>query len=186
MHKINRLKLVVCVERTLITFVKKTSGCEPPVGSAPAEWGTGCNESAPAILPTKYFQNVFSIYGGIDLGQSLPWPSISQPQWEQQTPPRCAQSAPPTPPSPAGAAPSSPLLQLNTSHLPPHRCCTLNKNGIFPIFWHKIFFIDSLGNAKAINLCKAWIALRSSSPLITIHQQQAAVYRPVGRQAAWK
>ena len=52
---------------------------------------------------------------------------------------------------------------------------------------HKIFFIVSLGNAKAINLCiKAWIALRSSSPLITIHQQQAAVYRPVGRQAAWK
>ena len=32
----------------------------------------------------KFF---FSIYGGIDLGQSLPWPSISQPQWEQPTPP---------------------------------------------------------------------------------------------------
>ena len=84
----NRLKLVVCVERTLITFVKKKLvDANPRSDQRLRSEVLAATNQLLQFCQLNIFKIVFSIYGGIDLGHSLPWPSISQPQREQPTPP---------------------------------------------------------------------------------------------------
>ena len=155
MHKMNRLKLVVCVERTLITFVKKKLvDANPRSDQRLRSEVLAATNQLLQFCQLNIFKMVFLFMVVLIWVKFTLAINLTTTTGTTNTTMMCTISTTNTTITCWG---SSLKPVVAAEHLTPTPSPLLHLEqffSFFPTVLHKIFFIDSLGNAKAINLCK--------------------------------